>query len=141
MKVRVPAAAPAVPPETGASRGRRPAAAASAAMARALSTSTVEQSRKSVPGRAAGTVSAVDGAEDGAVREHGDDGVAVAGGLGGGGGGGDALDGDGGGVEAGDGVAGGGEVLRHGGAHVAEADEADAHGGSSWGVLVGYHSA
>ncbi len=44
MKVRVPAAAPPVPPETGASTASRPAAVASAAAARALSTSTVEQS-------------------------------------------------------------------------------------------------
>ena len=39
MKVSVPASAPAVPPETGASTGRRPAAAAWAATARAVSTS------------------------------------------------------------------------------------------------------
>ncbi len=58
MKVSVPAAAPTVPPETGASIAARPAAAASAATARALSTSTVEQSTRTVPAPAAGTISA-----------------------------------------------------------------------------------
>jgi hypothetical protein len=58
MKVSVPAAAPPTPPETGASTGRRPAASASAATARALSTSTVEQSTKAAPGVMAGMISA-----------------------------------------------------------------------------------
>ena len=58
MKVSVPAAAPAVPPDTGASTARRPAAVASAAAARALSTSTVEQSMKAAPRLPAGTISA-----------------------------------------------------------------------------------
>ena len=44
MKASVPASAAAVPPETGASANRKPAALASAATARALSTSIVDES-------------------------------------------------------------------------------------------------
>ncbi|MNE64312.1 hypothetical protein D3C80_1597200 [compost metagenome] len=44
IKVRVPAAAPATPPETGASRKRMPRAFAAAPTARAEATSMVEQS-------------------------------------------------------------------------------------------------
>ena len=47
MKVSVPASAPMVPPETGASSIGRPA---SAATARAVSTSMVEQSIRMAPG-------------------------------------------------------------------------------------------
>src|SRR6056297_2124858 len=57
MKVSVPASAPPTPPETGASTGRSPAAMASAATARALSTSTVEQSTKAAPACIAGMMS------------------------------------------------------------------------------------
>ena len=49
MKVSVPAAAPPMPPETGASTKSRPASVAASAALRALSTSTVEQSIKSAP--------------------------------------------------------------------------------------------
>ena len=52
MKVRVPASAPIVPPDTGASIICKPLAAASAATARAVSTSIVEQSISSAPGLA-----------------------------------------------------------------------------------------
>ena len=53
MKVSVPAAAPPVPPDTGASSDIIPAAAAAVCACRALSTSMVEQSMNSVPGGAA----------------------------------------------------------------------------------------
>lgn len=49
MKVSVPALAPPVPPETGASTDRQPCASARAWALRALSTSTVEESISSVP--------------------------------------------------------------------------------------------
>mmetsp|Transcript_18094 Transcript_18094/g.27957 ORF Transcript_18094/g.27957 Transcript_18094/m.27957 type:complete len:283 (+) Transcript_18094:5356-6204(+) len=58
MKVNVPPAAPPIPPETGASTLKSPAASASCATARALSTSTVEQSISVAPGRIAGMTSA-----------------------------------------------------------------------------------
>ena len=48
MKVNVPAAAPLIPPETGASRAPIPALLASFATFLELSTSTVEQSKKIV---------------------------------------------------------------------------------------------
>ena len=54
MKASVPASAAMVPPETGASAARRPAAAAWPATARAVSTSMVEQSITSAPGWAFG---------------------------------------------------------------------------------------
>ena len=54
MKVSVPAAAPPIPPETGASSDPNSAAAACAATSRALSTSTVEQSHRIAPGFIAG---------------------------------------------------------------------------------------
>ncbi len=57
MKARVPASAPTVPPETGASAMRKPAAAASAATARADSTSMVEQSIRRAPAWALGKMS------------------------------------------------------------------------------------
>ena len=50
MKVRVPDCAPVVPPDTGASSIRRPAASAAAVTTRALSTSIVEQSISSGAG-------------------------------------------------------------------------------------------
>ena len=56
MKVNVPALAPPVPPETGASSAKIPRAAASCATARALSTSTVEQSNKMLPSCIAGRI-------------------------------------------------------------------------------------
>ena len=49
MKVRVPASAPPVPPETGASSIASPLASASNATSRAVSGSMVEQSMRSVP--------------------------------------------------------------------------------------------
>ncbi|OIQ69670.1 hypothetical protein GALL_487280 [mine drainage metagenome] len=58
MKVSVPAVAPPVPPETGASSAPRPAACARSATARAESTSTVEQSHSTAPLRIAGITSA-----------------------------------------------------------------------------------
>ena len=48
MKVSVPACAPPVPPDTGASSIARPFFSAAAATARALSTSMVEESISSV---------------------------------------------------------------------------------------------
>ena len=56
MKVSVPAAAPPTPPDTGASSETAPLAAASAWALRAESTSMVEQSISSVPGRATATM-------------------------------------------------------------------------------------
>lgn len=55
MNVSVPAFAPPVPPETGASTDRQPRAAARAWALRALSTSTVEESISSVPAGSAST--------------------------------------------------------------------------------------
>ncbi len=49
MKVSVAASAPTTPPDTGASSMLKPAAAAAACTARAVSTSMVEESIKSVP--------------------------------------------------------------------------------------------
>ena len=57
MKVSVPAAAPAVPPDTGASTDSRPLSAAIAWAWRADATSTVEQSMKSVSAPASGATS------------------------------------------------------------------------------------
>ena len=57
MKVSVPAAAPPVPPETGASSDSRPCLAAMACALRADSTSMVEQSMNSVPVAAFGAMS------------------------------------------------------------------------------------
>ncbi|MCY1549486.1 hypothetical protein D9M68_856540 [compost metagenome] len=50
IKVRVPAAAPPVPPETGASSMGLPCSAAALATSRALSGSMVEQSISRTPG-------------------------------------------------------------------------------------------
>ena len=58
MKVSVPFVAPPIPPETGASMACSPWAVACAATVRALSTSTVEQSRCIAPGFIAGWSSA-----------------------------------------------------------------------------------
>ncbi len=57
MKARVPASAPTVPPETGASAKRKPASAAMAATVRALSTAMVEQSSSRAPDLAWGSTS------------------------------------------------------------------------------------
>ena len=57
MKVSVAAFAPPTPPDTGASSDGQPRSAASAWARRALSTSMVEQSMTSVPGRVAGRMS------------------------------------------------------------------------------------
>ncbi len=53
MKVSVPPLAAAIPPETGASTASSPRALAALATSRAVSTSIVEQSISSAPGRAA----------------------------------------------------------------------------------------
>ena len=57
MKVSVPATAPPVPPETGASSASRPLAPASACTTRALSTSMVEESISSAPSGTAPAIS------------------------------------------------------------------------------------
>ncbi len=78
MKARVPASAAVVPPETGASAKRKPAALACSATARALSTSMVEQSISNAVFGALGRISlGVDLADVQARRQHGDDHVGV----------------------------------------------------------------
>ena len=57
MNVSVPAAAPPVPPETGASIDSRPCFAATACALRADSTSMVEESMNSAPFLALGAMS------------------------------------------------------------------------------------
>ena len=57
IKVSVPATAPPIPPDTGASSVNNPAAHACSATARALSTSTVEQSHSTAPCCIAGITS------------------------------------------------------------------------------------
>ena len=76
MKVRLAAAAPATPPETGASSMSKPRAAAAAAAARDVATSMVEQSTSSAPvrgGRQDAVRGLVDLAHLRSRRQHGDD--------------------------------------------------------------------
>ena len=91
MKVSVPAAAPAVPPDTGASIDSRPCLAAIACAWRAESTSIVEQSMSSEPARGARRDLRIDGKHMLAGRQHGDDGLGAIDGSGGVGHDGDAV--------------------------------------------------
>ena len=84
MKVSVPACAPPVPPETGASSISWPAAAAAALTSRAVATSMVEQSMSRLPGACGGDqpLGAKIGVADMLARgQHGDDGFHVLGGF------------------------------------------------------------